>query len=57
MSKTRILIYALGIYNLQIRNALMNANTKNPQVEHCPCPNYDVIYRPDPYNLYVSKNI
>ena len=47
MSKTRILIYALDKYNLQIRSAFMNTNTKNPQMEHCSCPNYGVIYRPD----------
>ena len=26
---------------------IMNVSTKNPQMEHCPCPKYDMIYRPD----------
>ena len=26
---------------------IMNVNTKNPQMEHCPCPKYDMICRPD----------
>ena len=34
---------------------IMNVNTKNPQMEHCPCPKYDMIYRPDMYNLQVRK--
>ena len=33
----------------------MNANTKNPQMENCPCPNYGIIYKPDMYNLQVRK--
>ena len=39
-----------------VRLALfMNVNTKNPQMEHCPCPNYGMVYRPDMYNLQVRK--
>ena len=33
----------------------MNANAKNPQIEHYPCPKYVMIYRPDLYNLQVRK--
>ena len=33
----------------------MNVNTKNPQMEHCPCPNSGMVYRPDMYNLQVRK--
>ena len=33
----------------------MNVSTKNPEMEHCPCPNYGMIYRPDMYNLQVRK--
>ena len=36
-------------------NFFMNVNTKNPQIEHCPCPKYSMIYRPDIYNLQVRK--
>ena len=39
-----------------VRLALfMNINTKNPQLEPCPYPNYGMIYRPDMYNLQVRK--
>ena len=31
----------------------MNVNTKNSQIEHCLCPSYGMIYRPDIYNLQV----
>ena len=34
---------------------MMNANTKNHQMEHCPCPKYGMIYGPDKYSLQVSK--
>ena len=33
----------------------MNCNTKNPQMEHCPCPKYGTIYKPDMCNLEVRK--
>ena len=33
----------------------INVNTKNPQMEHCPCPKYGMIYWPDMYNLTVRK--
>ena len=33
----------------------MSANTKNPQMEHCLYPKYDMIYRPDMHNLQVRK--
>ena len=74
MSKIRILIYILDVYNLQTRTVTfhdykkllkkvdsgqtcactMNANTKNSQMEHWPCPKYGV-YRPDLYSLQVRK--
>ena len=56
MSKIRVLIYRLDIYNLQTKIVLfqdqeklpqeamfslavsMNANTRNCQKKHCPCP-------------------
>ena len=39
-----------------VRLALfMNVNTKNPEMGHCLCPKYDMIYRPDMYNLQVRK--
>ena len=39
-----------------VRLALfMNVNTENPQMEHCPCPNYSMIHRPGMYNLQVRK--
>ena len=28
-----------------------NLNTKNPQIKHCPCSKYVMIYRPALYNL------
>ena len=34
----------------------MIVNTWNPQMEHCPCPKYDMIYSPDMYNLQVRRN-
>ena len=34
----------------------MNANTEKI-LKHCPCTKYLVIYRPDLYNLQVTKNI
>ena len=34
----------------------MNGNTKNPQLEHCPCPKYGMIYMADLHNLQVRKN-
>ena len=41
-----------------VRLALfMTGNTKNPQIEHCLCPKYGVIYRPDLDNLQDRKNI
>ena len=33
----------------------MNSNTKNPQMEHCPCPKYGMIYRPNLYSIRVRK--
>ena len=33
----------------------INVNTKNPQMEHCPCPKYGMIHWPDMYNLTVRK--
>ena len=39
-----------------VRLALfLNVNTKNPQMEHCPCPKYGTIDQPDMYNLQVRK--
>ena len=39
-----------------VRLALfLNVNTKNPQMEHCPCPKYGMIDQPDMYNLQVRK--
>ena len=74
MSKIRIIIHTLDIYNLQSRTAsfpdhekllkkwivfrialFMNANTKNPHLEHCPCPKYGIIYKPGLYNLKARK--
>ena len=31
-------------------------NTKNPQIKHCPCSEYVMLYRPDLYNLRTRKN-
>ena len=33
----------------------MNANNKNSQMKHFPCPKYGMIYRPNMYNLQVRK--
>ena len=33
----------------------MNANTKNPQIEHFLCPKNSMMHRPDMYNLQVRK--
>ena len=30
---------------------------KNPWMEHCLCPEYGIVYRPDMYNLQVRKKI
>ena len=30
---------------------------KNLQMEHCLCPKYGIIHRPEMYNLQVRKNI
>ena len=30
-------------------------NNKNPQIKHCPCPKYVIIYRPNLYNLKTRK--
>ena len=30
-------------------------NTKNPQIKHCPCSKYVIIYRPDFCNLQTRK--
>ena len=30
-------------------------STKNPQIKHCLCPKYVMIYRPDLYNLQTEK--
>ena len=39
-----------------VRLALfLNVTTKNPQMEHCPCPKYGMIDRADMYNLQVRK--
>ena len=39
-----------------IRLALfMNVNTKNPQMEHCPCPKYGMICSPDIYKLQIRN--
>ena len=35
----------------------MNAETKNSQMKHFPCPKYVVIKRPNLYNLLIRKNI
>ena len=60
MSKIRVLIYRLDIYNLEAKTVTfqdqekllelvfslavsMNANTKNSQIKHCPCPKYVMI--------------
>ena len=73
LSKLRVLIYRLDIYNLQTKivsfqdqekllqvvfslAVSMNANTKNSQIKHCPCPKYLVIKRPNLHNLQTRKN-
>ena len=33
----------------------MNANTKNSQMRHCPCPKYGMIYRPNINDLRFRK--
>ena len=33
----------------------MNANTKNLKMDHCPCPGYGMIYKPDLHILQVRK--
>ena len=33
----------------------MNVNTKNPQLDNCPCPKYGAIHRFDLYNLHIKK--
>ena len=39
-----------------VRLALfMKVNTKKPQIEHCPCPKYGMIYKPDMCNLQVRQ--
>ena len=30
-------------------------NTRNPQMKHCLCPKYFLMYRPDFYNLQTGK--
>ena len=30
-------------------------NTKNPQIKHCPCTKYVMMYRPNLYNLITRK--
>ena len=54
MSEIRVLIYRLGIYNLQNKIASfsefsleisMNSNTKNSQIKHFTCPKYVAIKR------------
>ena len=37
------------------RALLITVNTRHPQMEHCPCPKYGMIYRPDMYNLQLKK--
>ena len=61
MSEIRVLIYRLGMYNLQTKTVSfpnqqkllefsltvsMNVNTKNSQIKHCPCPKYFAIKGP-----------
>ena len=36
---------------------VINSNGKNPQMEHCLCLKYVVIYRPDVWNLLTAENI
>ena len=72
MSKIRVLIYRLEIYNLEAKNVTfqdqekllelvfslavsMNANTKNSQIKHCPCPKYVMIKRPNLHDLQTRK--
>ena len=31
--------------------------TKNPQIKHCPCSKYVMIYRPDLYDLKTRKKV
>ena len=33
----------------------MNANTKNPQTEHCPCPKYNMIKSPNMYKKHLKN--
>ena len=35
----------------------MNANTKNCQKKHCPCPKHVLIKNPNLHNLQTRKNI
>ena len=37
------------------RKIFMNVNTKNPQMGHCPCLKYGMIYGLNMYNLQVRK--
>ena len=72
MSKIRVLIYRLDIYNLEAKTVTfqdqekllelvfslavsMNANTKNSQIKHCPCPKYVMIKRPNLHDLQTRK--
>ena len=33
----------------------MNVSTKNQEMKHCLCRKYDMIYRPDFYNLQIKR--
>ena len=72
MSKIRVLIYRLYIYNLEVKTVTfqdqekllelvfsiavsVNANTKNSQIKHCPCPKYVMIKRPNLHDLQTRK--
>ena len=72
MSKIRVLIYRLDIYNLEVKTVTfqdqekllelvfsiavsVNANTKNSQIKHCPCPKYVMIKRPNLHDLQTRK--
>ena len=72
MSKIRVLIYRLDIYNLEAKTVTfqdqekllelvfslavsVNANTKNSQIKHCPCPKYVMIKRPNLHDLQTRK--
>ena len=72
MSKIRVLIYKLDIYNLEVKTVTfqdqekllelvfsiavsVNANTKNSQIKHCPCPKYVMIKRPNLHDLQTRK--